>query len=243
MDGKTIVIDIDEKFTKVGIASEQEPKITFETKEGASKNGEISDIFAYEETIKESIKNLDANAKNCPVLITDGALDKKVSRERIASILFDRIGSPSIFIGYKEVMALYAAGHMTGISVYIGSKTATIIPQVDGYSIPAKGQRCQPVATEVAQKIVEVRSQFQGKAYAAMKNICVFGEEADKIHGAILEEVKKQADDARLVTKDVESIAWRGGSLLATMPAYPGLTVSKNEYEIDGMAAVHAKIQ
>ena len=241
IEAKTIIIDIDEKNARIGIAGEQQPSASIETKVGSVKNSSISDLISYEETIREAFSKINVDPKKTPVLITETAISPKVNRERIASILFDRVNVPSIFIGYREVMAMYACGYLNGIGVYVCSNCANVVPVVNGNAVHERKRTTKCDVDSIVNLIIEVQSSFEGKAGKDLKTVCIFGEV--EVTG-IVEELKKRVEDVKIVssTGAVGETAWMGASTLAANTAFPGLSIPFSSYEIDGMSAIHAKL-
>ena len=70
------------------------------------------------------------------VLITEAPHNPKQNREKMTSIMFDIFGARKVHIALAGVMALYAAGRITGLVCDIGDGVTSTIPIFGGFHIP-----------------------------------------------------------------------------------------------------------
>lgn len=70
------------------------------------------------------------------VLIAESPLNPKENRERLTQILFDMFRVPGFYLASTAVLALHAAGKMTGVVVNCGDGVTHVVPIFDGYALP-----------------------------------------------------------------------------------------------------------
>ena len=106
-----------------------------------------------------------------PCVLTEPPLNPAANREKLAEIMFETFGVPSMYIGVQAVLALYAywdgKSAMTGTVIDSGDGVTHVIPVTDGYvsgtsvrEIPIAGKDVTRIISEylVARKEVHVDS-------------------------------------------------------------------------------------
>jgi actin-related protein 3 len=106
-----------------------------------------------------------------PCVLTEPPLNPASNREKLAEIMFETFGVPSMYIGVQAVLALYAywdgKSSMTGTVIDSGDGVTHVIPVTDGYvsgssvrEIPIAGKDVTRIVSEylVARKEVLVDS-------------------------------------------------------------------------------------
>eukprot|EP01133_Synstelium_polycarpum_P022704 gene22704-27230_t len=87
--------------------------------------------FKEIETIWNSVfEKLKVDPKENHVIISDGPLNTKRHREKIAETMFETFGVSGLYIENKSHLALYASGRRTGLVVDSGEGTTTVVPIV-----------------------------------------------------------------------------------------------------------------
>lgn len=70
------------------------------------------------------------------VLFTEPPLNPKTSREKIAHVAFEAFEVPGTYIGIDGVLAMYAAGRISGVVLDSGYGFTHAIPVFEGFSLP-----------------------------------------------------------------------------------------------------------
>lgn len=78
---------------------------------------------------------LKMEAESQPVLVTEAPLNPKRNREEMVETFFERLRVPAFYVYTQAVLALYAAGRMTGLVVDSGDGVTHLVAVYDGYSI------------------------------------------------------------------------------------------------------------
>lgn len=78
---------------------------------------------------------LKIEAEAQPVLVTEAALNPRRNREEMAEVFFERLRVPAFYVYPQAVLALYAAGRMTGLVADSGDGVTHVVAVYDGYSI------------------------------------------------------------------------------------------------------------
>jgi len=71
-----------------------------------------------------------------PVLVTEPPLNPRLSRERMAAIMFERFGVPAFYVANYAVLALYAAGLTSGLVLSSNEGVTFAVPVHEGYALP-----------------------------------------------------------------------------------------------------------
>lgn len=92
-----------------------------------------------------------------PCILTEPPLNPSSNREKLAEVMFEVFGVPSMFIGVQAVMALYAywdgRSAVTGTVVDSGDGVTHVIPVTDGY-VAGTAVREIPIAGKDVTRIV-----------------------------------------------------------------------------------------
>ncbi|EPY21454.1 actin-like protein [Strigomonas culicis] len=72
---------------------------------------------------------------NTPLLLTEKALLPNTQRQKMAEILYEKFNVPALSFGLSPVLALYAAGLSTGVSVELGYSLSHVVPVFQGVSL------------------------------------------------------------------------------------------------------------
>lgn len=70
-----------------------------------------------------------------PLLLTEKALIPRQQREKLAQLLFEHHGVPSLYFALSPVLALYSQGLSTGLSVELGHGSCHAVPVFEGFSL------------------------------------------------------------------------------------------------------------
>lgn len=101
------------------------------------ENGVITDWEAYEELIERVARILDIgnSEHNTPLLLTEKALVPDHQRQKIAELLFETHHVVAASFTLSPVLALYASGLSTGVSIELGHDQSHIVPVFQGLSL------------------------------------------------------------------------------------------------------------
>ncbi|KPA75058.1 putative actin-like protein [Leptomonas pyrrhocoris] len=101
------------------------------------KSGVIADWEAYEQLMERVVCMLDlGNAEHStPLLLTEKALVPDHQRRKIAELLFETYHVGAASFALSPVLALYASGLSTGVSVELGNDQSHVVPVFQGLSL------------------------------------------------------------------------------------------------------------
>lgn len=99
--------------------------------------GNVVDWQAYEMLMQrvDGIVQFNNPESQTPLLVTEKALVPASQRQRMAEILFEKHGVQQLNFSLSPVLALYAAGLSTGISVEMGHEQCHVVPVFQGFSL------------------------------------------------------------------------------------------------------------
>ncbi len=69
-------------------------------------------------------------------MMTEAPLNPKKNRERMAQIMFEKIGVQKFYVGIQAVFSLYASGKTTGIVLDSGHSVTHSVPIYEGFALP-----------------------------------------------------------------------------------------------------------
>ncbi|XP_006862934.1 PREDICTED: actin-related protein T2-like [Chrysochloris asiatica] len=81
-------------------------------------------------------RELVVNPSNHPVLMTETSLNPRQIREKIVEVMFETFNVPAFYLSNDAVLALYAAGYVTGLVVESGDGVTCTVPVFEGHCLP-----------------------------------------------------------------------------------------------------------
>lgn len=70
-----------------------------------------------------------------PVLHADAPGNPKANREKATQISFETFGTPAYYVAKEGMLALFASGRTTGLSIDIGDGTVDVLPIYEGFAL------------------------------------------------------------------------------------------------------------
>ena len=94
-----------------------------------------------------------------PVLLTEGLLNPKASREMLAQVMFETFAVPAMWVGTRAELALVAAGRATGLVVESGDQISWAAPVVEGCVVPHAARLVELGGQNVSEELHRLLSQ------------------------------------------------------------------------------------
>lgn len=98
--------------------------------------GIVTNWADVKELLKHAFSRLNVNPANHEVLVTEAPLNPKANREAMTSMLFNDFNVKGMYVAIKGVLALYATGRTTGISLHSEDGVSHTVPIYEGYALP-----------------------------------------------------------------------------------------------------------
>jgi len=98
-----------------------------------------------------SKQQLNANAEEHPVLLTEAPLNPRRNREKAAEIFFETFGVPALYISMQAVLSLYSTGRTTGVVLDSGDGVTHAVPIFEGFALPHSIHRNDIAGREVTK--------------------------------------------------------------------------------------------
>lgn len=126
------------------------------------RNGLVTDWEAYEQMVQhiDDILQLSNMEMNNPLLLTEKSLVPHAQRQKMAEILFEKHHLNACFFALSPVLALYASGICTGVSVEMGHGQCHIVPVFQGYP-HFHATHCLPVGGSDLTSLLAAKSPVQ----------------------------------------------------------------------------------
>lgn len=77
-------------------------------------------------------KELKVDPKEHPILLTEHPNPSKPDREKMTQIILEKFDAPSVFLAFKPVLSLYAAGRYDGVVLQSGYGATHAVPCTNG---------------------------------------------------------------------------------------------------------------
>mmetsp|Transcript_5350 Transcript_5350/g.5895 ORF Transcript_5350/g.5895 Transcript_5350/m.5895 type:complete len:379 (-) Transcript_5350:129-1265(-) len=100
------------------------------------RNGVIENWTEMENVWNYIYNELDVQAAEHPVLMTEAPLNPYQNREKAAEIFFETFNCPALFFATQAVLSLYASGRTTGVVLDCGDGVTHCVPVYEGFSLP-----------------------------------------------------------------------------------------------------------
>nr|QGN00872.1 ActL2 [Drosophila affinis] len=101
------------------------------------ERGNVVDWTDMERIWDYSFRNvLKVEPDEHPVLLAEAPLTQKDNRERLTQIMFEKFGTPALYMAVQAVLTLYACGRTAGMVVDSGDGVTYSIPIYDGQALP-----------------------------------------------------------------------------------------------------------
>ncbi|KAE8359494.1 actin family [Aspergillus caelatus] len=106
-----------------------------------------------------------------PVLLTEHPLNPKINREKTTQIMFETFHVPAYYLGINAVLALYATGRTTGLSVDCGHGSTDFVPVYEGTALSHSILRMDVGGDEVTRYLMNTlgRDSFSPEIFQDMK--------------------------------------------------------------------------
>lgn len=160
-DSLSIVLDIGSSWIRAGFSGEDSPRCQFPTivshypgaddktvgeealmRQGLKMNypiewGVVVRWDDMERILRHAVTGkLGMTLEEHSVLLTEPAGTPKRNREKLTELMFDELHCPAICIENQSVLALMAAGRLTGLVVDLGGGISQSVPIYEGYNLP-----------------------------------------------------------------------------------------------------------
>ena len=106
-------------------------EISYPIEEGKVRNWD--DFIALWEYTLKSRMGITKNLKSKKMLVTEAALNPKKNREKMAEIIFEKLGYGACMFESQALLSLMSEGYSTGIVLDSGDGVSHVIPVVDGF--------------------------------------------------------------------------------------------------------------
>ncbi|KAL8588506.1 hypothetical protein ACOMHN_022293 [Nucella lapillus] len=302
------------------------------------ERGIITDWDGMEKVWHHTFYNeLRVDPEEYSVLLTETPLNPKLNREKMVQIMFETFQCPAVYLVTPAVLALYAAGRLSGVVLDSGEGVTHAVPVHEGYALPhavkkldlagrdlttylmkllnerghtfattAEHKATEDVKEKLSYVAVDLAQEMQSataspasveKGYTlpdgkvitigterfrcpeALFQPSLVGVDSGGIHNMIIDAImhcddlrtdlfgnivlsggstmfpgcadRMQREMTALVpdSKTVQIIspqerkisAWIGGSILASLPQFQNMLISRKDYDESGPAVVHTK--
>ena len=102
--------------------------------ESPVQDGLITDWDALEAIWEYSLeKYVKIDPKNTPVLFAEKPYNPPKNRHKVAELMFEKYGSPALFLAKDAVLSCYSCGKTTALVVDIGASGTVTTPILDGW--------------------------------------------------------------------------------------------------------------
>ncbi|RLV90490.1 hypothetical protein JA1_004526 [Spathaspora sp. JA1] len=98
-------------------------------------------------------QDLNTNAEEHPLLITEAPLNPRSNRNKMCQILFEQFNVPCIYVSIQAVLSLYASGRTTGVVIDSGDGVSHVVPVYEGFSLPSSIKRMDVAGRDITENL------------------------------------------------------------------------------------------
>ena len=101
-------------------------------------------------------KELKIDPKECAVFINEPLIQDTERRPKLAKMMFEVFGVPRVYFASTPAMAMYGAGHTSGVVVDIGETTTCVSPIYEGFVVSKAVQYGKVSGQALTQHMLEL---------------------------------------------------------------------------------------
>ncbi|KAJ5070276.1 actin-7-related [Anaeramoeba ignava] len=145
--------------------------------------------------------------KDHTLLISDSPLNPKSKREKMAEIMFEKYGFPSLFLENSSILAIYASGRTTGIVADIGETVSYIVPIYEGFNIPIHTKKMDIGGRDLTEYLMRLLNE-RGHSFVSISDRKIASDIKEKLCYIAydFEEEMKNANEKKSIEKKYESM-------------------------------------
>jgi actin len=99
------------------------------------QNGVVKNFDHFEQILQHTLyTEMRTFVDQTPVLMTDPPLNPKSNREKLTQLMFESFNVPALYFSFPSVLAHYASGRCTGVTIEIGEGGVHVVPIYEGYT-------------------------------------------------------------------------------------------------------------
>ncbi|KAJ3678155.1 hypothetical protein LUZ60_001958 [Juncus effusus] len=125
------------------------------------------------------------------VLLSEPALNPKTNREKMAQLIFEKYGVPSMYVALGPVLSLYTSGATSGIVVDSGDGMTQVVPIYEGYEFCHAIHRLNLAGRDITENLL---------AYVAID----YEQELATAHSCLSLDKTYELRDGKIITIGVE---------------------------------------
>lgn len=235
--GEAVVLDNGSGVLRVGYAKTDEAAASLEL-------SDAGDLAGATRQWAEAFAQLGASPRESPTLLVLPTHINHEQREAAATLAFEQLGVPALYLARSAALTLYASGSITGVVVEARGH--------ERFSVAISGGLC------LSQGIV--RSRGGSWAEAILRAAEASGEALATVlaHAVIAPDTMASKVDLPEVIEELRTLvpaiepqvyehehenpgAWHAGAVLARDPEFRALWISKDEYDASGPGIVRRK--
>uniref|UniRef100_UPI00358EE650 actin, cytoplasmic-like isoform X2 n=1 Tax=Myxine glutinosa TaxID=7769 RepID=UPI00358EE650 len=104
-------------------------------------------------------EQLKVKSKDFKCMVTEAPLNPLANREKMAQVLFEKFEVPSLYAAIQGVLAMYAAGRITGLALDSGDGVTHTMPIYEGYCIPHAVLRLNMAGRSITKYLVRILTE------------------------------------------------------------------------------------
>jgi actin-related protein len=114
-------------------------------------HGKVENWSWMEKIWEHTFEQLEVDASDHPVLLTEAPLNPLKNREKMTEIMFETFKVPAMYVAIQAVLALYASGRTTGIVLDCGDGVSHVVPIYEGYSVQHAVERLDVAGRDLTE--------------------------------------------------------------------------------------------
>lgn len=252
-----IVIDIGSGFVYAGEAGLETPSLAGPARTGPGSaspvvRGRVADWAGYQALCQSVFDQLGAGPSTCRVLLAEPSASTKSDREQLTELMLARFGVAAFCLAAAAPLTMTATGRSTGVVIEADADRTTATPIVENYVMSSAVRAADLTGSDLLASLdrvaglavaavsacdIDLRSEFYRAVVLSGAPTMAAGF-PDRLTAQLQAKSPGAARVIVIAPDQRSTLAWTGGSILASLPVFDQQFITPDDYRAGGPAIV-----